>query len=155
MDDSSLKELGPTGYFISAMMTAIAGLSAAVAVQWRHANKVYSLRLAERDTLNDALTKSSASNLVLAESIRERNAVTAALADAVHALTVSNTMLHDRIGLMLDVHSRDAASQIDVIKSMAEAIRTQTGIVTNARDLSAGVMSGIAEIKLAVSRRNR
>lgn len=155
MDDSSLKELGTTGYFISAMMTAIAGLSAAVAVQWKHANKVYGFRLAERDTLNEALTKSSASNMVLAESIRERNVVTASLEDAIQRLTVSNTMLHDRIGLMLDVHSREAAAQNDVIKSMAEAIRTQTGIVTNARDLSAGVMAGISEIKLAVSRRSR
>lgn len=145
--DDNLKELGLTGYFISALFTAVAGLSAAVAVQWRQSNKVYGYRLKERDILNKALTDTSANNLVLAEAIRERNVLTSDLVESIQSLVVSNTLLHDRIGVMLDVHSREQLAQVEVIKSLSEAIRTQNGMLVDNRNACANILGGMSDVK--------
>ena len=145
--EDGLKELGPTGVFISMMATAVAGLSAAVAMQWRHANKVYGYRLAERDTLNKALTDNATANTALAHSIAERNKATTELSAAVNALTLSNKLLHERLLVTMDALVKDNDSMANVVRALSESIRTQSGIITEARNSAQQAAGNVAELK--------
>lgn len=91
-----LKDLGPSGAFISMMATAVAGLSAAVGIQWRQANKVYGYRLAERDTLNKALTDSTGAMIAATRAIQELKEVTERLADAIERQANAFERVNDR-----------------------------------------------------------
>jgi len=131
-----LKELGPVGAFITMMGTAVTALAAAVGIQWRQANTVYGLRLKERDTLNEALTKSAVANDRLAKSIEERNRVTEELADAIGKLAAAWERVNDRIEFQHTAMNQNLRDQNEVIKSLSDALRVNTGMLTEVRNLA-------------------
>lgn len=95
-DMEGLKELGPSGAFISMMATAIVGLSAAVGVQWRQGNKVYGYRLAERDILNKALSDSTVAISAMTRATNELKEVTEKLVDAIERQANAFERVNDR-----------------------------------------------------------
>lgn len=130
-----LKDLGEVGVFITMMATAVTALAAAVGVQWRQANKVYGLRLTERDTLNEALSKSAVANDRLAKSIEERNKVTEELADAIGKLAVAWERVNERLEYQHATMDRNLRDHSDVVRSLGDALRVNTGMLTEVRNL--------------------
>lgn len=142
MADDGLKELGgPASAFIGMLVTAIGALATAVGLQWKQANKVYGYRLAERDTLRDALNGATKAQEAHTRATEERNRVTEELADAMRALAAAFDRLNERLTMQHDhhkEHDRDhlrlIEAQTATIGSLAEALRVNTGIVTDIRN---------------------
>jgi hypothetical protein len=141
-DPDVAKELGSAAaWFLGMMGTAIVALSTAVGLQWKHANKVYGFRLAERDTLKDALNNAANALAAATKAQEEQNRVTEELADAVRLMAGAFDRLteklkeqaedakerHRDIFIKIEDHSR-------VIASQAEATRNLDGTTRTIRD---------------------
>src|SRR3954471_23995277 len=100
---STLKEMGAAGAAISVLLTAIGGLVTAVVFQYKQGNKVYGYRLAERDTLNKALTDNTAAIHAMTRTAEERNKATQELADAIEKMASAFERLNDRLAMQHDV----------------------------------------------------
>jgi hypothetical protein len=141
-DPEVAKELGSAAtWFIGMMGTAILGLSTAVGMQWKHANKVYGFRLAERDTLKDALNNAANAQAAATKAQEEQNRVTEELADAVRLMAAAFDRLTERLKEQADdakERSRDLVVKIEdhsrVIASQAEATRNLDGTTRTIRD---------------------
>lgn len=137
-----MKELGgPASAFIGMLVSAIVALASAVGFQWKHATKVYGYRLAERDTLRDALNAATKAQEAATRSADERNRVIGELADAMRELAATFEKLHERLGLQHEHqkdtqrdHQRLMDDQIKAIGGLADAFRVNTGIVTDIRN---------------------
>lgn len=130
----TLRSMGPAGAAISVMMAAITALTGAVVIQWKQSNKVYSYRIAERDTLNKALTDNTAAINAMARATEERNRVTEELAEAIAKLASAFERVNDRIEMQHTVLKDETQRQGLVISAVAEAMRNVTGIVTDVRN---------------------
>jgi len=126
----TLRAMGPAGAAISVLLTAVAALSGAVVFQWKQGNKVYGYRLAERDTLNKALTDSSATTNAANKIAEERNDIISELADVTAKQTIGLEHLKSQFEELKDL----GKEQTKVIASLAEAHRTNTGIITDIRN---------------------
>lgn len=140
-DIEGLKELGPIGTFVGMMATAIVALSTAVGVQWKSANKVYGQRIAERDDYRDTLNANTKAVENFVRTSEQRNQITEELAAAVAKLAAVFERLNDRLEMQHDWVKENARDRIrdndDMIKtvaSMADAVRVNTGMVTDVRD---------------------
>ncbi len=139
--DEILHSMGPAGYFIGMMATAVTALAAGNVFQYKHSNKVYGYRLAERDTLRDALNASAKAIEAQNRASEERNRVTEELADAMRALSGSFDKLTERLAMQHE-HGRDKASDqtrqleklVEVFAANADAVRNNTAIVTDVRN---------------------
>lgn len=136
------KELGGVASAIIGMMaTAIMGLSTANVVQWKQAAKVYGFRLAERDTLRDALNASTNALQAATKAAEERNRVIADLADAVRDMAATFEKLHERLGYQhehMREQQRDHARSMDdaatAIGALSNSLQVNTGVVTDIRN---------------------
>lgn len=129
-----LKGMGPSGAAISVLLTFIIALATAVGVQWRHSNKVYGYRLAERDTLNKALTDSTGAINSMTRATDERNKVTEELAAAINHQAAAAARMSDRQQMQHEVMKDEIQRQGMVIGAQAEATRVNTGILTDIRN---------------------
>jgi methyl-accepting chemotaxis protein len=126
----TLRNMGPAGAAISILLAAISALVAGNVFQYKQGNKVYGYRLAERDTLNKALTDSSAAINASTKIADERNEIISELADVIAKQTIGLEHLKSQFEDMKVLVNK----QNDVIGSLAEASRTMTGIVTDTRN---------------------
>lgn len=127
---STLKDMGAAGAAISVLLTAITALVTANIFQYKQGNKVYGYRLAERDTLNKALTDSSAALNASTRIAEERNEIISELSDVIAKQTIGLEHLKSQFDEMKTL----VGKQTDVIAALAEANRTTTGIVTDTRN---------------------
>lgn len=141
-DPDGMKELGgAAAAFIGMMGTAIVTLAGAVAIQWKQAAKVYGYRLAERDTLKDALNGATKAQEAATKVAEERNRVTADLADAIRDQTSTFEKLLQRIDFQYENmreqardHHRSMDDQVKAITELAGSIRVNTGTVQDIRN---------------------
>jgi hypothetical protein len=126
----TLKDMGAAGAAISVLLTTITALVGAVIFQYKQGNKVYSYRLAERDTLNKALTDSSTAINASTKIADERNDI---LADLVE-VTTKQVIGLDHLKSQLDDMRAEIKEQNKVIAFLSEAHRTNTGIITDTRN---------------------
>ena len=124
-DLEGLKELGPSGAFISMMATAIVGLSTAVGIQWRQANKVYGYRLAERDTLNKSLSDSTVAINAMTRATNELKEVTEKLADAIERQANAFNRVADRVEMQHSI-LKDELGRHGIAISEAARVHNQT-----------------------------
>jgi hypothetical protein len=140
----ALASMGVAGAIIAVLMTVIAFQSAALAFMWRHSNKVYGYRLAERDTLKDALNSTANVLKEVLAGMRDRNEITEDLSDVVRAHTAAFGSLKEKLELQYEVMKSDTSRIETVIGSMAEAQRTVTLAVS---DIKATILLATAEVK--------
>jgi peptidoglycan hydrolase CwlO-like protein len=126
----TLRNMGPAGAAISVMLTAVTALVGAVVFQWTQANKVYGYRPAERDALNKALTDSSAAINAFTKIHEERNEKVSELVDVITRQTIGL----EHLKTQFDDQKECIKDQTKVIGSLAEAVRTSTGILTDTRN---------------------
>jgi hypothetical protein len=141
-DPDGLKELGgAASAFIGMMGTAIVALAGALGVMWKHSSKVYGFRLAERDTLTNALNAATKAQEAQTRAMEEQNRVIADLADAIREQATMFEKLHERLGMQQEharERERDQRGQLDdqtkAITEMSNSIRVLTGILTDVRN---------------------
>lgn len=135
---SSLKEMGAAGAAISVLLTAVTALAGAVVIMWKSANTVNAQRLAERDTLNKALSDSSTAINSMNRVIEDRNRVTEELADAMSRTGVAFEVVKERMTSQHEANKEKLASIQLIIESFAESHRALTAICTDIRNFVQG-----------------
>lgn len=141
-DPDVAKELGSAAaWFLGLCVGAITFLAGGNALQWKHSNKVYGYRLAERDTLKDALNNSANAQRDATKAQDEQNRVTEELADAVRLMAGAFDRLTERLKERADDdkdRNRDLVAKLEehkaVIASQAEATRNLDGTTKTIRD---------------------
>ena len=121
-----------SGYGLAGVV--ILALGWAVLQQWRSANKINELRLAERDILIKALENNTAATKANALAIGSRNQVTEELGMSLEKQALVFELFMQKV----DIHDGNLSGKIQefkqVIDALAEANRTNTGILTLIRD---------------------
>lgn len=131
---STLKDMGAAGAAISVLLTAVSALVAANVFQYKHGNKVYGYRLAERDTLNAALASSTTSRDKHTKATEDLKDAIEDLADAYKAQAAAFDRLTDRQEMQHETLVNEIQRHGMVISSVAEAMRTLNGSVTEVRN---------------------
>lgn len=124
-----LKEMGLAGTIISVLMTVVGILSGVIAKQYQDAQKVYKYRLAERDTLNKALSDNTAILAELSKVMQQRNDTTADLSENISRQAIMFEALRDAGKSNFAVYKDDQHRIEDVVGAIAEAMRNVTRLV--------------------------
>lgn len=144
-----LKELGLPGAIIFVLMGVITIESEIIRRLIAHANKVYGFRLAERDTLNKALTDSAKVLADMLEATRDRNDITEELGDLIAKQTAAFELLRVTIANQYENIRQNNADASLAVGSMSESIRALAALVTDGKN--AGVLQ-TSDVKSTVDR---
>lgn len=143
-----LESMGTPGAIIFVLMSVIVVLGGVIRVMYLQANKVYGYRLAERDTLKDALA--SASNVLqdVLKATEDRNELTQELGDLIAKQSAAFELL--KVTILSEYASiRENHTAItQAVTVMADSLRTLTSMVTDHRNLG-GVQ--VTDIKQAIT----
>jgi hypothetical protein len=135
---AALKDLGAAGAAISVLMGTVGTLAAAVVVLWRRGNKVQEettkARLLERDAFAKIVGDNTAAYTKIADATAQRNRVTEELADAIKAQAASSAMVNERVSFYHADNKEKLKDLSDTVGSMADAVRVNTGMVTDVRN---------------------
>lgn len=135
--------MGIEGKIISTLMSVIVVLASVIAYQHRQANKIYGYRLRERDTLNKALSDSSAAQTALIKANEEHSDVIEGFGDLIAKQSIAFDLVSERIKNQHEM-IRDNNARIElVISAMAESTRQIVGIVTDIRNMQANTCEEI------------
>lgn len=147
---TALKDMGAAGAAISVLLTAITGCVSAIVLLYRENKKLN----AERRTESAAVIKLIESNNTalnkVADSTEERNKVTQELADAIKAQASAFEMVNQRVGFYHEANTDKLKDLREVTASQAEAVRVNTGMVTEVRNGTLAMASAVAEMKAKV-----
>jgi len=137
--EGQIKSLGVAGAIISVLMGVIVVMAGVIAAMWRHSNKVYGYRLAERDTLKDALNDSKVVLRDMLDATKDRNEITEELSELIAKQSVAFLSLEQKV----DHHYamlKDSQERLTMVMSaLPESIRTmasQLGDMRTAMSLS-------------------
>jgi uncharacterized protein HemX len=140
-----LKSMGVAGAAISILLTTITLLGTVIVALWKQNNAHNKARLSEREALikivesnNTALNRNS-------DATEERNRVTQELADAIGKQAAAFEMVNQRVEFY---HSdnRDKLSDVrKVIDSMSDALRVNTGMVTDVRNGNIAILNAVQQ----------
>ena len=97
-------------------------------------------RLTERDVLNKALSDVNAALKELSETSQRRNDITEKLGDVLSQVGVALKMLSERSDLQHEGINRDLVKSIEVVETMAVALRNIVG----------EMKQGFAEVKAEI-----
>lgn len=146
-----LKGQGLAGAIIIVLMGVITLMGSAIALMWRHSNKVYGYRLAERDTLNNALNESKNAIASMLSATKERNEITDELADVIAKQAAIFEQLSDRIRLHYERLVDDNSRLNMVVTSISEAMRQVVGITSDARNTSNSLTEMVGRVEKSLS----
>lgn len=139
-----LKDMGLPGAIIIVLMGVIGILSMVIVYQYKQANKVYSYRLAERDTLNKALTDSTAAQLTQAHATEDRNKTTEQLSAVIQKQAMMFEALLERLKNYHDSLIEKQTRADIVLASLADSQRTLAAI---ASDIQRNMPLSVTELK--------
>jgi len=148
----TLQGMGIEGAIISVLMGTITLLSTVIVVQYKHNNKVYGYRLAERDTLTKALSESTSAQLSLMKATEEYSDITSNLSLVIERQSVSFASLNERIKTQYDVLKDENARMSLVIDAMGSSLRTLSAQVT---DIQRMIPNCVGDVKNFVGDANR
>jgi hypothetical protein len=129
-----LKSLGLSGAIILVLMFVVSILSTAIALMWRNSNKVYGYRLAERDTLNKALTETSTVLQEMLHATEERNDITTEQAELIAKQSSAFELLKVTILAQYDTLKSNHSTTTQTVSAMAEAMRTLHSLIGENRN---------------------
>lgn len=132
-----LQGMGGVGAVIFALATALGMSIGANVQQWRHSNRVYSYRLAERDTLKDALNNAGKVIQEVLEDAETRNDLGEELADLLAKQAAAMELMRQHIGHQFGNLQSAHSSQLDNGKNVASAVSAMADAI---RQLHALVM---------------
>lgn len=129
----ALSDMGLPGAIIFVLLAVIVLLAGANTLQWRHANKVYGFRLAERDTLRDALNESRNTLKEVLEGMLERNEITEELSQVIREHTTAFKSLQDVITIHYAGMKDDNDRVEQVVTAISESMRALALATTDMR----------------------
>lgn len=142
-----LKGAGIYGAIIIVLMGVITIMAGVIAIQWRHSNKVYGYRLAERDTLNKTINESKNALHEMLASMEDRNDITKELSDVIQKQAVSFEVLLAKLSGWVDNIEKEFVRQAQVIAAQAEATRQIVAITTDMRNAVTASNTTLEEMK--------
>lgn len=143
-----LKDLGLAGAIIFVLMGVVAAMAEIIRRLLAHANKVYGYRLAERDTLNKALTDTAKVLGDMLEATKDRNDLTQDQAELIQKQSAAFELLKATILGQYDNIKENNHVVAQAVTAMAEAIRVLTSMVSDNRNIAA---NHVTEMKQAIA----
>jgi len=135
---SQIKNAGIYGAIISVLLSTILGLITYIRSLHKTAAKIYGYRLAERDTMKDALNESKAAILAQVEASNERNRLTEDLIRVIQTSNAQAETLNALLKLQFEFLKDDHARLNQVVGAMAESVRN---LSTSSQTIQQGVQS--------------
>lgn len=132
-----LEGMGVHGAIIFVLLTTIGGLVAYIRSMQKRADKIYGYRLAERDTLNKAMTDSAGVLADLLKAQEDRNDLTEEQAELISKMSTAFELLKVTILAQYDNIREHNHAAAQAVTSMADAIRALTAIVVENRTIAA------------------
>ena len=147
---------GVAGSIIGVLMGVVTLLSGVIVFMQKRADKVYGYRLAERDTLKDALHEAVVAITNQTSATKERNALLEDLAQTIALQTTAQTQLIERLtmqhGHLENSHERTES----VITSISDAMRNvaliTSGVKQSVDQMMLNGPSTVNEVKALVER---
>lgn len=136
-----LEGMGLAGAIIFVLLMTVAGLVAYVKSMQGKADKVYGYRLAERDTLNKALTDAAQVLKDMLEATRDRNDLTEEQGELISKQIYAFELLKASVvGQYENIREHQMAAA-QAVSAMADAIRQLSSMVADSRN-NYGLMLG-------------
>ena len=143
--EHALEAMGVSGAIISALLAAVSALASANVFQYLQANKVYKYRLAERDTLNKALTDASK---VLADMLKvteERNEINEEQAELISKQAAAFTLLEATVAMQFNTIKDYNSQSMDNFRAAAQAVAAMASSIQQLHQLVLENRISIAE----------
>jgi hypothetical protein len=131
-----LESMGVAGAIIFVLLTTVVALVAYIRSMQARADKIYGYRLTERDTLNKALTDSSAVLRDILKVTEERNDLTEEQARLLERQSQAFELLKVTMLSQYETIRDHNAASTQVIAATAEAIRSLHSIVVENRGIT-------------------
>lgn len=147
----TLRGMGLAGAVIIVLMFAVASLVTAIVYMQRHANKVYGYRLAERDTINKALTDSTNALSSMLGGIKDRNDITEELSEIIAKQAQGFEVLSERVRMQYDWLKEEHIRLNMVVTALSESQRQIVAMLTDVRNGEVDVKSQVDQFKKTLS----
>lgn len=152
---SILKSMGAAGAAISILLTAISILGTVITILFKQNNAHNKARLAEREVLIKLVESSNSAFNKNSEATEERNKVTQELADAIAKQAQAFELVNQRVGFYHEANTEKLKDMREVVASGADAMRVNTGMLTEVRNGNLLMQATINEMKTSLARRSR
>ncbi|SEC00185.1 hypothetical protein SAMN05444164_0768 [Bradyrhizobium erythrophlei] len=143
----TLAGMGFAGAVITVLLSTIAALVTGLVVIFRINNRLHAERKMELATFSKLVEANNAALTKVAESTEERNKVTEALAEAIRVQATAFEMVNQRIEFYHNGNIEKLKDVALAIGSQAEAVRVNTGMVTDARNGVQSSFNTVVEMK--------
>lgn len=135
----ALKEMGgAAGAAISVLMGTVSILAGAVVVLYKRNNSTIDettkARIAERDVFAKLIGDTNTALNGVIDVNEQRNRVTEELSDAIKSQGTTFAIVNERVSLYHTDNKEKLKEVHDVVGSMADAVRVNTGMVTEVRN---------------------
>ena len=146
----ALKSMGASGAAISVLMTSVTACVTAIVFLFRQNSKLNAERRAENATVIKLIESNNTALKSVADSTDERNKVTQELADAIKTQAGAFEMVNQRIEFYHSGNVEKLKDLRDVVAAQADALRVNTGMVTDVRNSNLGIATAVTETKAKV-----
>ena len=146
----TLSTMGLPGAVIATLLATISMLAGAIVVLFRMYLKQGGERKTEAAALIQLVERNNTALEKLADSTEERNRVTETLAKAIEVQAGAFELMTQRVDFYHEGNTEKLKDLRTVVESMADAVRANTGIVTDVRNSIAAVASHGADVKAKV-----
>lgn len=143
----TLSGMGFAGAVITVLLSTIAALVTGLVVLFRINNRLHAERKTELATFSKLVEANNAALTKVAESTEERNKVTEALAEAIKVQATAFEMVNQRIEFYHNGNIEKLKDVAVAMGSQAEAVRVNTGMVTDARNATQSSFNAVVEMK--------
>jgi hypothetical protein len=150
--DKALEGMGVAGAIISVLISVIVAQAGVIVAQWKHSNKVYGYRLAERDTLNKTLSDSTAALHGMLRGLEERNDITEDQAELIQKQSAAFEILRIMLLAQYENTEQSVGRLSQAVSAQAEAIRTINAMMVDSKYATG---THITEIKQAIVSANQ
>lgn len=144
----TLSGMGAAGAAISVLMTVVVALVGTIVYLFKKNEKQHLERRAKSAAVIKLIESNNTALTKVAESTDERNKVTQELAEAIKAQAQAFEMVNQRIEFYHDGNIEKLKDLATAFASHADAVRVNTGVVTEARSASQAAVSAISDVKV-------
>lgn len=144
----TLAGMGVAGAAISVLMAVVATLAGVIVFLFKQNTKLHLERRAESAVVIKLIESNNTALSKVADSTDERNKVTRELAEAIETQAHAFEMVNQRIEFYHSGNIEKLKDLTTAFGSHADAVRVNTGVVTEARNASQTASTTLAEMKV-------
>lgn len=144
----TLSGMGVAGAVISVLMVVVTTLAGVIVYLFKQNTKLHIERRAESAAVIKLIESNNTALTEVARSTDERNRVTQELAEAIKAQAQAFEMVNQRIEFYHDGNIEKLKDLAVAFASHADAVRVNTGMVTETRNAGQATLSAIADVKV-------